>query len=244
MGKFASTALAAVVLCASTAVVFAAPQAVGVRGTIESVTAHTLVMKTYDGKTDTLKIGGKTTFASVVPGRLDGIKRGDFVGIGATGGTDRLQALEVVIFPDSMRGAGEGHYPWSVPAVVAAADRGGHAAGSGVGGPPVRGTMTNGTVTNAVPVSAGPPVQGTMTNGTVTNSTDAASGRTLTVSYNNGRHVDITVSASSPVVRLVPASRSVMVPNAKAFVKATKAGDGTLTTAFVAVGKDGLMPPN
>src|SRR5699024_9601984 len=130
------------------------------------------------------------------------IKKGDFVGIGGTGANDAPKALEIVIFPNSMRGAGEGHYPWTVSATVAAADR--HQSISSAGGPPVRGTMTNGTVTATSShenqsSAGGPPVQGTMTNGTVTGNGHAANGtKQLTISYNDGQHIDISVPPGVP----------------------------------------------
>ena len=43
------------------------------------------------------------------------IKQGSFVGITAMPQPDGSQsALEVHIFPESMRGTGEGHYPWDL----------------------------------------------------------------------------------------------------------------------------------
>jgi len=212
-----------------------------IRGTIESVKGDTLAIKTYAGTTANLVLAARTKYALVQAARLADIKSGDFVGIGATGPESKIVAMEVVIFPASMRGTGEGHYAWSVSAVVAAADRH-ESAGVPSGAPPVEGTMTNGTVTSASGGSA-PPVTGTMTNGTVARNTGAAGGEELTVTYDHGRKVQILVPADAPVVRLVPAERSIVVSGAKAFAVATEAGSGQLTANFVAVGKNGLMPP-
>ncbi|MGH7057891.1 MAG: hypothetical protein ACREFZ_08410, partial [Acetobacteraceae bacterium] len=103
-------------------------------------------MKTYSGKTADLELSGKTKFISVLPAHLTDVKSGDFVGIGATGPESKITAMEIVIFPNAMRGTGEGHYAWSVPAAVAAADRH-QSASPPAGAPPVQGTMTNATVT-------------------------------------------------------------------------------------------------
>lgn len=242
MNKVAGITLAVAFMCGGSAAALAAPQKSLVRGTIESASGHTLVMKTYGGKTENLQFNGKTAFVSVVPGHLKQVTSGEFVGIAATGGKNKLKAMEVVIFPDSMRGAGEGHYAWSVPGMVAAADRH-QGASMPAGAPPVQGTMTNGTVTSVTSANGAPPVQGTMTNGTVVNSAGVSGEQKLTVSYSGGKHVNITVPVGAPVVHLVPASRSVLISGAKAFVVATKSGDGKLTAGLVAVGKDGLMPP-
>jgi hypothetical protein len=46
---------------------------------------------------------------------LADIKPGSFVGIAAMPQPDGTQrALEVLIFPEAMRGTGEGHYPWDL----------------------------------------------------------------------------------------------------------------------------------
>src|SRR5262245_1012794 len=44
-----------------------------------------------------------------------GIKQGSFLGVMAMPRADGSQsALEVQIFPEAMRGTGEGHYPWDL----------------------------------------------------------------------------------------------------------------------------------
>ena len=41
-------------------------------------------------------------------------KPGTFIGAAATGPKDHLRAAEVLIFPEALRGTGEGHYPWDL----------------------------------------------------------------------------------------------------------------------------------
>lgn len=249
MSRFLSAALAGTLVLGCSVAALAAPQKTRVRGTIESVSGDQLVIKAYNGKTADLKLGQNTKFISVLPASLSDIQKGDFVGIGATGPESKIVAMEVVIFPNSMRGSGEGHYPWSVPAAVADADM--HKSkSSSAGGPPVQGTMTNGTVASATGAAAAsssgaPPVQGTMTNGTVASSaaSSAPGGQELTVTYGNGGKVQIRVPANTPIVRLQPAERSILDPGAKAFAVATAEQNGAPTANFVAVGKNGLMPP-
>ncbi|MGH7106712.1 MAG: hypothetical protein ACREF0_19060 [Acetobacteraceae bacterium] len=254
MSRVLSAALAGALVLGCSVAALATPQKTRVRGTIESISGDQLVIKTYTDKTADLALGQNTKFISVLPASLSDIRSGDFVGIGATGPESKIVAMEVVIFPNSMRGSGEGHYPWSVPAAVADADM--HKGESGAAGAPaVQGTMTNGTVASttgaaAAPASGAPAVQGTMTNGTVASTAGAGNtansksgGQELTVTYGHGGKVQILVPANTPIVRLQPAERSILEPGAKAFAVATAAQSGPSTASFVAVGKNGLMPP-
>lgn len=243
MKKVLGAACAGLLVLPLCAAAVPAQAAVRVRGSIESVHPKMVVVKAYSGhKVDLMLVPG-TRFASVVPSSLSDIKDGDFVGIGATGKRGAPVALEVVIFPKSMRGTGEGHYGWSVPATVAWSDTH-HNLSAPTGAPPVHGTMTNGTVTKAPTANNGPPVQGTMTNGTVAASFGAGKGKELTISYDGSKNIKISVPPGAPVVRFVLAKRSVMLPGAKTFAVATKPkGSSQLTARFVAVGKNGLIPP-
>ncbi len=86
---------------------------VRVRGTIESAAATTLTVKARDGSSMTIALPEQVRLSTVVKKSLDDIKSGDFIGSAALKGADgKLHALEVVIFPEAMRGTGEGHYPW------------------------------------------------------------------------------------------------------------------------------------
>jgi hypothetical protein len=241
MKKVSAAALASVTMLGLAAPVIAAAQPVRVRGEVQSLSGNTLNVNSYNGKATKLTLNSQTKYQSVVPAHLSDINQGDFVGVGATGPESDLKALEVVIFPASMRGTGEGHYAWSVPSAVANADR--HAAGTPQGAPPVHGTMTNGTVVGSGSSAAAPPVQGSMTNGTVATSSSNSSGQRLAVTYNNGKQVEITVPSGTPVVRLAPAQRSELQPGAKIFALASDGNGSSLTARSIAVGKNGLMPP-
>ena len=53
--------------------------------------------------------------ATVKKFELADIKPGTYVGIATrTGANGELQAIEVLVFPEAMRGAGEGHYAWDL----------------------------------------------------------------------------------------------------------------------------------
>jgi hypothetical protein len=88
---------------------------VRIRGTIERVEGGNCVVKARDGTELKLAIAEKPQIAGVVKASLDDIKPGSFVGVTAMPQSDGgLRALEVHIFPESMRGTGEGHYPWDL----------------------------------------------------------------------------------------------------------------------------------
>jgi hypothetical protein len=104
------------------AVVLAAPVAwaqepppVRIRGTIERVDGSIYVVKNREGAELKLTLADKPQIAGVVKASLSDIKQGSFVGVTAMPQADGSQsALEVHIFPESMRGTGEGHYAWDL----------------------------------------------------------------------------------------------------------------------------------
>lgn len=106
-----------------------AQQPTRVRATIEQVDGNTLALKARDGTPLKLVLADNATVTAVMKRSLDDIKVGEFVGTAATLQDDGTwKALEVHIFPESMRGTGEGHRPWEKP----------------------RSSMTNATVTDTV----------------------------------------------------------------------------------------------
>ena len=112
--KLGSLALAAAVATlASTGA--AAADGVRVRGTVASISGDTLVVKSRDGDSVSIKLNAGWKAGGIVKAKLSDIKPGDFVGIAslptAAGGDG---ALEVLIFPPSMRGTGEGSYGWDL----------------------------------------------------------------------------------------------------------------------------------
>ena len=60
---------------------------------------------------ETIALGDDTKFVSVVKASLDDVKEGTFVGAASKGENPRT-AIEVLLFPEAMRGTGEGHYGW------------------------------------------------------------------------------------------------------------------------------------
>ena len=86
-----------------------------IRGTVEKLDGQTLTVKSRDGQQLTIALAPNFTVSSVVKKSLADIKAGDYVGAAWTKGTDgKLHAIEVLIFPEALRGAGEGERPWDL----------------------------------------------------------------------------------------------------------------------------------
>jgi hypothetical protein len=108
-------ACAFAVLFTASFAVAQAPQMVRVRGTIEKVDGSTLTVKSRDGADLTVKLADNAPVRAVVKASLADIKPGSFVGITAMPQPDGTQkAVEIHIFPEAMRGTGEGHRPWDL----------------------------------------------------------------------------------------------------------------------------------
>ena len=88
---------------------------VRVRGTMQSVDGSTLTVKTRDGATVKVKLADNAVVRTVAKASLADVKQGGFVGITAMPQPDGTQkAVEIHIFPEAMRGTGEGHRPWDL----------------------------------------------------------------------------------------------------------------------------------
>jgi hypothetical protein len=121
-------------LCAATAFAQNAPPT-RIRGTIAALDGQTLSINTREGSKVDVLLNDPLTVSTVKKVDLADIKPGAYVGIATrTAPHGELQALEVLVFPEAMRGAGEGHYAWDLEP------------GS---------MMTNGTVTGAVQATSG-----------------------------------------------------------------------------------------
>ena len=87
-----------------------------INGTVERFDGHTLTIYALDGRYLTIMMPDEVRIGSVADRRLTDIKPGDFVGSAAVNGRDgKLHAQEVHIFPEAMRGTGEGHRPMAGP---------------------------------------------------------------------------------------------------------------------------------
>jgi hypothetical protein len=125
----------ALLFATSVAVAQNPPPPVRVRGTVDSLNGQTLAVKSRDGSTVNINLADNTPVRAVVKSSISDVKQGGFVGITAMPLPDGTQkAVEIHIFPEAMRGTGEGHRPWDLMP---------------------NSTMTNATVDSEVAVSDG-----------------------------------------------------------------------------------------
>jgi hypothetical protein len=86
-----------------------------VRGTIDRMEGPVYVVKSRDGNELKVALPDNAGVTAVVKAALADIKPGTFVGVASMPQADgSLRALEVLIFPEPMRGTGEGHYAWDL----------------------------------------------------------------------------------------------------------------------------------
>jgi len=92
----------------------ASPQ-VRLRAVIEKIDAASITVKERSGEIITLMRPAAMDVTEVYPIALSDIKPGSYIGTAAMPQADGTQlALEVLIFPETMRGTGEGHRPWDL----------------------------------------------------------------------------------------------------------------------------------
>jgi len=129
--------LATALLVGSTAVAAIAQTAppTRVRGTIAALDGNNLTVNSRDGQKLAIVLKDPVTVATVKKVELSAIEPNSFIGTATRTGADgKLTAIEVLVFPEAMRGTGEGFYPWDLEP------------GS---------MMTNGTVKGAVTAASG-----------------------------------------------------------------------------------------
>ena len=86
-----------------------------VRGTIESVDGDVLSVKSRSGEDVKLHVASDARVAGITQIALSDIKVGSFIGTTTVPGPDGGQnAVEVHVFPESMRGTGEGSRPYDL----------------------------------------------------------------------------------------------------------------------------------
>jgi len=86
-----------------------------IRGTITAVHGNMLMVDSRDGQKLEITLNDPLTVATVKKVDLASVGQGAFIGTAtrpAAGG--KLVAIEVLVFPEAMRGTGEGHYAWDL----------------------------------------------------------------------------------------------------------------------------------
>jgi hypothetical protein len=117
-------------LFAASYVAAQAPDVVRVRATIESVDGQTISAKSRDGAEMKIHLADNAPVNEVVKVSLADIKPNSYIAITAMPQPDGSQkATAIIIFPEALRGVGDGHRPWDYVA---------------------NSTMTNGTVDTSV----------------------------------------------------------------------------------------------
>lgn len=185
-----------------------------VRGTVEQVDGTVLTVKSRAGEMLKVKMADDAKVVALVKASLADIKPGSFVGSTAMPEENgSWKAVEVHIFPESMRGTGEGDRPYDYKP---------------------KSTMTNGTVGNVGSKST--------TTGTVGSEVAKDGGGTLTLTYKEGEK-KIDVTPETVIVMYAAGSMDELKPGAMIYIPAaTKQADGSLMTGRVNVGR-GIAPP-
>lgn len=87
---------------------------VKIRGAVTGFDNRELQVKSREGKLLKVAVPDSTKLNVLTALKMSDIKQGSFVGVTAILRGGSLQALEVHVFPESMRGTGEGHYDWDL----------------------------------------------------------------------------------------------------------------------------------
>ena len=183
-----------------------------VRGSLTSVSDSALTLSTTGGS---VRVAVASPIKVYVrqPGALSRVTDHSFVGVTSVSEPDGTQrATEIHIFPEELRGLGEGSRP------MAAQSEGS------------RSTMTNGSVANSRMTNGA----ARMTNGAarMTNGTSSGTaGGTMTVQYSGGSQT-ITVPAGVSVTVIAPTSAK-LTPGTSVVVPASKQPDGSLKASLV-----------
>jgi hypothetical protein len=207
-------------------VAFAAP-AERLRGTVTAVASDSVSLHTTEGKDVSVALRGDTRYGKVVKASLTDVAPGSYIGTATKEVGGKLIALEVLIFPPAMKGAGEGHYGWDrIPDTTLA------------GGANANSTMTNGSVSA---VTAAGSANTMMTNGTVAAADAKGGAKQLTVTYKGGEQT-ILVPPTAPVVTPQPDTMANLVKGKVVFIIANN-DNGKYSANSVTIGSDGVPPP-
>src|SRR6266478_10063391 len=194
-----------------------------IRGTIQSVDREALTVATSAGSVR-VRLAPSTPVTRAVRSDRAQITDGSFLGITSVTDPDGSQrAVEVHVFPEAMRGAGEGSYGWDWPGVSRGSKM--------TNGTAVASRMTNGIVTTSK-----------MTNGTVSRQ----AGSSLMLRYKDGASggsQTIAIPAGIPIVAIEPGESGDLQPGVHVFVVASRNSEGAFTADRVLAGKNGLVLP-
>ena len=108
--------ISALVIAATSAAVLAqAPAPTRIRGTLEQVDGNLPTIKARSGEMMKVKVPDNVVLVGIAKASMADIANGKFIGTTTVGQKDgALVAEEVHIFPENMRGTGEGHRDWDL----------------------------------------------------------------------------------------------------------------------------------
>jgi hypothetical protein len=108
-----ATIAALIASCATIALAQSPTQRI--RGEVMAIDGSMLTVKERSGDTLAIKLADNYVVTAVVKVGIDAIKPNAFIGSASMPQSDGSQsALEVLVFPESGRGSGEGHYAWDL----------------------------------------------------------------------------------------------------------------------------------
>src|SRR5712675_2086196 len=108
-------AVAMVVASSLYAIAQQPPTASRVRGTIEAIDGDVLAVKSRSGEDFKLRMAGDMRLVGITKISLGDVKVGSFIGTTTVPGPDGgNNAIEVHVFPEAMRGTGEGSRPYDL----------------------------------------------------------------------------------------------------------------------------------
>ena len=187
-----------------------------IAGDIARYDAGVLELRTASGGLQTVDVTDRTRVSVRGASDISDVQPGRYIGVTAAPRDDgMLVASEIHIFPENMRGTGEGHRPMT---------------GTN--------TMTNATVSN---VSRGAS-RNTMTNATVATVGGANDELKLMVTYKGGQQA-IVVPRGIPVMTTDVGKLAMLVPGTHVLVYGATNANGRVTAERISVGKDGYVPP-
>jgi len=86
-----------------------------IRGTIDGIAGRDMTLTTREGSKVTIRLADNVGVSALRRLALSDIAPGSYIGTAAEPGEDGVwRALEVLVFPEAMRGTGEGHYAWDL----------------------------------------------------------------------------------------------------------------------------------
>ena len=103
------------IACGAASAQTPAPGPARIRGTVDAVTTEGLDLTTRSGAKMHVVLPATFRVVSVIKAKIGDVEPGSYIGSAAAPQPDgTLRALEVTVFPPTMKGAGQGSYAWDL----------------------------------------------------------------------------------------------------------------------------------